>query len=469
MAITPTYDSSLNKTMPSEVYPRLYGDENQPGLFKLYTNDIVSLVTSGGSALMRWLPARGVNTWNDPIAHLSWIAPEGFDGSQTYADHLIAQGEVEECEFGDGYTYQICEYNHRMYRVTGSTRSEPIKQENLGMRLYERLPQQTLRGETRGMTLTNDRDWSLARLGLGMEEHQNWNIIYGNKGGIPNTYDGLNVIINNGWVKSKKEGYGSCDFTDPIVMSGVGLSNTAAVIRRVRAMVQKLLKRMSDRNFTPSGDDMVILMNDTMWHYIKEALATGTFESFYVPSNATMNLTPEGVEAARQRISSGGFGFGTFPVYGINIPVLPDTRIGANSTLGGIPYVTGDVYVLTKRFRGLTVLEHQYLDWSQLGSRPLPELSRLANGEFQPDFFQGNMMKVSVLPLDGAYNCWYYGAEMYGRIVSYMNMLQGRLMDVSIAVDLTGEHESASFTSPNFYPYGTADGGAGNSLLTPLM
>ena len=47
-------------------------------------------------------------------------------------------------------------------------------------------------------------------------------------------------------------------------------------------------------------------------------------------------------------------------------------------------------------------------------------------------------------------------------------MLQGRINDVTIEVEVDDEFESGSFTSQNFYPYGGATGGAGTALLTEL-
>ena len=40
--------------------------------------------------------------------------------------------------------------------------------------------------------------------------------------------------------------------------------------------------------------------------------------------------------------------------------------------------------------------------------------------------------------------------------------------DVTIEVEVEDEFESGSFTSPNFYPYNGATGGAGTALLTEL-
>lgn len=463
--------NTINKAqiLPSEVTPRLYGDQNQEGLFSFYVDDIISLVTTGGSAFMRWLPSRGVINWKEPIAHLTWIAPEGFDGSQTYADFLASKDEVEECDFGDGFVYQICEYVHTMDRMSWSTRNEPIKQENLGMKLFDQQPIPVLRGETAGITLANDCDWSLARLGMGAEESHNWNVIYGDRDAFPNTYLGINGIVSTGWVKSLVRGKGSCDFTDPIVIPGGDLDTNEAILRKIRAVARRIIRRMAQRNYTPSGDDMVIMMNDVMWAQLASTLAWGVMETQNPPAGYTLQTTPEVVMRELSRVSNGGLGYGFIPVGNYNIPVIPETRIGAGSTnTDGDPSVTGDIFILTKNFRGIRVLEHQYLDWARLGNRPLEELSGFKNGEYQPQFFQNGMLRVSVQTLTTNNLCWFYGADMYGRIVSYMNMLQARINDVTVVTDMAGDNESSSFTSQDFYAFQGEIGGDGTGLLVPL-
>lgn len=463
--ILPIYKA---QPLPSEVSPRLYGNKNHQALFSFYVGDIISLMTTGGSALMQWLPSRGVNTWNDPIAHLSWVAPEGFDGSQTYADFKASQDVIDECDFGDGTIYQICEYLHTMERMSWSTRNEPIKQEDLGMKLFEKMPLYTLRGDTEGVAINSDRDWSLARLGILAEEDHNWNIIYGDDIAYPNSYLGINNIITTGWVKGRAKGRGSCDFTDPVIVNGVNLATNTEILRQIKVVAKRIIRRMKQRGYTPSGDDMVVLMNDVMWDYLSQTLAWGVFETFNPPDGIDLTTNTDVIARETARIRTGGLGEGTIRIGNYDIPVITDTRIGASTTVDGSPSITGDIFVLTKRFRGITVLEHQYLKWSLLGNNPNPALDGLKNGEFKPAFFQNGMIRVSVQTMANNNLCWYYGADMYGRIVSYMNMLQGRINDVTVITDSQGENESVSFTSQDFYAFNGEQGGQGDVLLVPL-
>lgn len=454
---------------PADVSPRLYGDQTHPTLFSFVTGDIISAVANAPSPLMDWLPSRGVTWWNEPIGHLSWVAPENFDGSESYAEYLASMPEVEECDFADGTKYQICEYVHTMGRISGSTKNEPIKTESIGVRLYEKMPQQILRGNDAGITISNDRDWSLARLGMMMQEHQNWNIVYGSEGAYSNTYDGLNEIVQTGWVKSHARGKGSCDFTDPIVVNGVSLSTNEEILRRIKRVYMKIRKRMMQRGYTPKGDDIVILMNDTMWEYLADTLAYQVLDTNITPDNITLFATADAVAAERARLGQGGAGYGYIRIGSNLVPVLPDTRIGANTTINGNPAVTGDIFILSKRFHGMTIMEHLYLDWAQMGpASPLPLQNAYPTGAYRPVFFQNGMLRVTTQPLTGNFLCWYYGAEMYGMIVTYMNALQGRINDVTILTDTAGENESASFTSPDFYAFNGTQGGAGTALLEDL-
>lgn len=468
-AIFPLYEKEKAQPYPSDVSPRLYGNQNHQAIFSWYTEDIISLATEGGSPLLQWLPSRGVNTWNAPIGHLSWIAPEGMDGSQTYADYLADQVEVGECEYGDGTVYQTCEYNHQMDRITWSTKNEPIKRIDRGMKLWERMPQHVLRGDSQGITIDNDLDWSLFRLASVAEEHLNWNELYGDEDVYPNTYLGYSNIINQGWVRQRMTGRGSCDFTDPIVINGVDLTDNTAILKKLVRLVKRLMRRMAQRNYTPRGDDMVIVMSDVMWDYLSETLAWGVNAVFNPPAGIDVTVTTDAILREQQRIRTGGVGFGSIRINGLEIPVIPEPRMGVETqTDDGDPAITGDILVMTKRYKGITILEHQYLDWSKIPGGPMPELSGFHNGEYSPQFFNNNMFNVSVLTLEGTNDCWYYGMEMYGRNVSYMNMMQGRINDVTVLTEMTDENENISFTNQDYYAYNGEKGGQGNVLLHPL-
>jgi hypothetical protein len=457
-------NESTEKTMPSEV-TRLYGNENKIGLFSYYPKDIISMCTSGGSPFMRWLPARAVNTWHEPVAHLSWVAPEGFDGSTTYGDYLAALDPIAECDYGDGYTYQICEYAHKMDRVAVSTQKEPLKPEYLGMKRWEQQPSYVLRGENEGLTLSNDIDWSLSRLAAGLEQHLNWTALYGNPAGYVNTYLGLLSMLVPGWVAQHKFGGGSCDFTDPLVINGVGSSTPETVLRNIRGVVRKLRARMAERNYTPKGDDMVVVMGPTMWQYVADAIAFGSLVTYGAPSGMEISTSPEAIQRERDRITQGGIGFGYIPIDGIAVPVVPETLLEFNTTTaGGDPAVTGDILVLTKNFRGIRILEHQYLDWSQM--RPeSPFAEGLTNGESRPALFQGNMIRVNPVRVNGLDSCWYYGAEMYGRIATYMQPLQARITSVTLETDPGHDIEAGSFAHPNFYAFNGGVAGGGTAVL----
>lgn len=457
-----------SQIMPDDVTTRLYGDRLHPALFSWYNNDIISDVAYDPAAFEAWLPARAVTNWKEPVAHLSWVAPDGFDGTQSYQDFLASQPAIDECDFGDGYTYNICEYIHTMERISASTRNEPIKQENLGMKLFEKQPTVILRGDNAGLNISNDRDWSIARLGMGMQEHQRWNMIYGNENAYTNTYTGVNEIFTNNWVRNHARQKGSCDFTDPIVVNGVNLSTNEDILRQIRVLVRRLRRRMRQRGYDPVGDDMAIMLNDTMWDYISDSISFGVMSTFNAPEGFELIVTPDVVAKERDRVRTGGVGYGFIPVDGLMVPVIPETRMGASSTIGSQPAVTSDIFVMTKRFRGMTILEHQYLDWRALGDMPLPDYQNVGSA-FMPQYFQNGMMRVTVNQLNPANNlCWYYGADMWGRIVSYMNSLQGRINDVTVLTDVSDENESSSFTSPNFYAFDGVAGGAGTALLEPI-
>lgn len=458
--------SHLRKNNPSDVTDWVYGTKDQGhGIFSHYVDDIISDLASGGSALLRWLPARGVNTWNEHIGHLSFVTAEGYDGSTSYMAHLVGQDEVGECDFGDGADYQVYEYSHTMHRMSFSNKSKPFSR-TVGMSQHKKMSRKYLRGARAGMNIESERDWVLAMLVERLEGHQSWNAWYGDPAapaaGNGNMYDGLNNLITNGWVRSKMIGSGAGTWTDPIVVNGVPLDTLKKQVRMIRAVASKIIERMRDRGYTPNSNDMAIAMSGPHWRALSEAIATGALVTLF-DSSVDLSVTPEVVQRELMRVRSGGLGAGTIEVSGVQIPILIDNMLGHNTTLStGEPGVTGDIYVLTRFYRGMTVLEHQYLDWSQIptqapdGERNVPVLQ------------QGNMIRTTWGYTDTARTCWWYGMEMWGRITPLMMPLQARINDVTVEAWLDDELESGNYAHPNWYGYEGQESGAGTSLITPL-
>lgn len=425
------------------------------GPWTFCANDVISAVTQGGSQLMQWIPTRGVNTRNEHVAHLSWVAPKDFTGSTSYMDYLASLSTIDVCDFGPTSDWQACEYSHSSYRV--SFQSPTITRRDMGMLDCENSPIYRIRGPQQGLPIDNDADWALARVAIQMEQHLNWNAIFGDPAAGQLMYDGIDNIIDIGWVASKKVGPGSCDFVDPIVINGTALSTPAAVLKQVKGIVRKIRQRARDRGAVLTANDMAILMPRSHWAYLSEAIAWGALVGDVV-SNITMNNDVRMYFDEKQRITSGFFGNGFIEVDGQPVPVLIDDIMGANGTSGANSVVTGDIYVLTRYFGGLTILEHQFLDWNRLATP--------AGLQLQEEIYQNGLLRTGWKILNQT--CFQYFAEMEARFISRFQPLQGKITDVTVTAILENENESPSFASQDFYAFNGAKGGQGVAILNGL-
>ncbi len=421
------------------------------GFWSMCTDEVISDVVQGGSTLMEWIPARGVDTVQSNVAHLAWVGPDGFTGSTTYMEYLAGLADAGNCSYGPSDDWNGFEYAHQGYTV--SRTSPTLTPEDFGGRFCDRQPVMRVRGNSVGINLQNDAEWAMAKAGMGLEGHLNWNLIYGDPTIAKYTYDGLDVIIQPGWVASKLIGAGAAVFSDPLVVNGVGLTTPQSILQTIKGMVRKIRSRSSQRGYMLTANDCAIVMPTAIWTYIADAIALGLLMAV-APSTITVNITPEGFQRERDRITAGFYGFGFIPVDGIPVPVIVEDTMGANVDLAGdTSGVTGDIFILTRYFKGITILEHQFFNWNVLGSYPAENEIIQQNGMLRTGW------------VTEANKCFYYYAEMKGRLLSSFQPLQGRINNVTVTSILENENESGSFGSQDWYAFDGERGGQGVALL----
>ena len=431
------------------------------GPWSMCVNDVISDVTSGGSQLQQWIPSRGVNTRNEHVAHLSWIAPEGFTGATSYIDYIAALDPIDTCDFGPTTDWNACEYTHSSYAM--SFQSPVMTYRDTGLLDCERSPIYRLRGANAGFPIDNEGDWALARTAYQLEQHMNWNLVYGDPAAGQLMYDGLDVIISEGWVANHAVGPGSCDFTDPIIVNGTNLATPQAILKTIKAIVRKLRQRAADRGAAISSLDMAIVMPRAIWGYIADAIAWGALVGDPVAvatKDIVMNNDVRAFFEERRRITAGFFGNGYIEVDSQPVPIILEDIMGANGDLDGDSVVTGDIYILTRRFAGLNILEQQFLDWRQMR---LPAGVQLPNIEIH----QNGLLRAGWKVLNSS--CFQYFVEAEGRIISRFQPLQAKISDVTVTTILENENETTSFASQDFYAFGGGRGGQGTAYLTGLV
>lgn len=440
--------------------------EDARQLWSACTGEIISDVVRGGSMLTKWIPAAAQNTWVNTVSHLSWIAGKGFDGSQTYLDSL-EDGNAAECGFGPGgMDFQVCEYSENMHKISVSNEDRPLSILHAGgMRYCAQQPIYRIRGADVGVDqayIDNDADWIVALLGVDLEMHLDWDLVYGDaaiakKKGLSN---GLDTVISEGYVRSRHTGEGACDFTDPLVYSGTNLTTARQLLQFIKHVARKLFQRIRVRGFQPSGADMCIAMPWPFWDLIADEIALGSLTPG-TQAYIQFQTTPEVWQRQRDAVTSGGIGFGVITIDGISIPVIPEELLGSNTTVDGdTPAHTGDVYILTRRFANREILTQEYVNWNQIGDAAPEALSR------NSVVMQNGMIRTTWVTVND--QCYFYGLQMYRRLVSKFQPLQAKITDITLEMPMEDYFEAGTYTHQDFYAYEGAVGGDGTAKLVSV-
>lgn len=451
----------IKDTMPAGGRPEggyLY-EGNSP--FSLISGDPISSVVSGGSPLVQWLPSRFINYRFENVDHLEWISPEGFDGSQTYAEWLAGLS-IPECGYGPA-----TDWSGFSFQMSGGSFSWSTKMmkpyHDGGTTYYEKQPIYAIRGSSIGQPLSSDREWAIARLFFAAQTHMSYVLPYGDRQNSDMEWDGLLKILTPGYVQNRRIGPGVPHWADPLLVNGVALANASDILQTIRRVVRRLRNRIRARQWSLNFGDMAVVMNTTMWDNLAEAIAAGALYSYTNTYGFDGQISYKDFVDMIQATKQGGLGFGTIEIDGAPIPVLVDDGMGRNVTMdmGGTPTagVLSDIMVLTRRVNGITLLEQQYVDWSKLDypTNGMEDIVSMPQGHVRTGW------------ITESNKCFYYYMEMAGRIVTYMQPFQAVIQNVSLATLDTDENESGAFYSPDFYAFGQGNrGGVGNTLLTPI-
>lgn len=451
----------LKDTMPAAGRPST-GYLYDRGPFSLIDDDIFSSVVSGGGPLTQWLPSRFINDRFDHISHLEWVAPKGFDGSETYAEFL-SNIEIPECGYGPSTSWSG--FSYQMQGGSFSWTTDMMKPyQDGGTKYYENSPMYTLRGGNgfSGNPLSSDQEWAVARLFHVLEPHVDYVLKHGDRNNSNMEWDGIEQIIRPGYVQSRRVGPGVPHWADPIVVNGVTLTTIQAALTQIRKVIRRLRNRARSRNWTVQEGDMVVLMSATMWDQLAEYIAMGAMYRYDDTFNFNGEMSYRDFRDEYRDTRTGGIGYGVIPIDGTNIPVLADPNMGINVTLDPSgtpePAVMGDIYVLTRRANGVTLLEQQYVDWRKLDYPAINEdIVELEQGHVRAGW------------ITESNKCFYYYAEMAGRMASYYQPMQAVIQNVTIPTLDESEMEAGMFYAPDYYAYGTGNqGGQGTGYLNPV-
>lgn len=435
------------------------GAANQDGLiykdgpFTWMTGELISDVVYGGSPLMQWIPFEPMEpTREETVSHLSWVAPSGWQPqTQSYSAYLAAlEPEVPDicdpvCLTGDWAAF---DYNVKYGNVC--TSSGKLTTDEFGMRQHRNVAIPAVRGPNTGINMQTDADWARARAAIVMEQHLDWNLLFGVQGSFLQ-WDGLYQLLTPGYVAAHFVGNGAPHWAEPIVVDGSIAADCGEIIALVKSVIRIIRKRIMQHNFRVSPSDMAVVLPYALWAEILDCIACGGITGC---GTAPTGYTIADWRAERDRAATGGLGWGVFEVDGQFVPVIPLDGIAVGSVDGeGNQVVTGDIFVLTRRVNGMNAIAQQMFDWSQIDG--------FLEATYNTTLGQGGIFKETWISEND--ECFQYRTSARGRNLIRMYPLQARIASVSLTVpmDVNLELESA-FLDPYFY--GAIDDG----VLTPV-
>lgn len=458
----------LKDSMPATGRPTsgyIY-EGNSP--FNLLDDSPIVTAVPYSSKLMNAIPRETMDARYETISHLEWVAPKGFDGSQSYRSFL-ADVDIDECGYGPSTSW-----NGFSYRQSGGTFSfstdmmKPIT--DGGLPYHRRQPIYSARGDSSGMVaLENDREWAIARLLMVAQEHADYVLKYGDKSNSDMEWDGRSQVIRPGYVQARLDGPGNPTWADPLVINALAINNPKSLLRAIRVAYRRIRDRIRMRRWRYSQGDIFITMGHKTWDILSEHIAWGAMYEGATIGNTygfAGDLSMRDFQEEYQRVRAGGEMFdGFIPIDGSELlPVIADDAFESSAVIdeGGeneADAVVGDIQINTVRLPGVgNILAQKYLQWDQL-TYPAEDETYISFPGTDGQFRAGWVKEAN--------KCYYYYLEMGGSFISRMNPLQCVIPNVTLAILPYDQVESGAFYSPNFYPYGETRGHAGSALLTP--
>ena len=417
-----------------------YSSDNKiypTGPFSWQHNDFISDVVPDGNAISAWISTDGtVETHYETVGHLEWVAPAGWGGSNFSS--FLANQEIGECEFGSGTKYAAYTYQISYGTFSKSTDTFKIIPNVLVNREYKNSPTYHMfkRGNNAGLPLENDIDFQLARMALDAKNHYEWNLIYGDLSNSNQEWDGLDVMLDTGYVAAHPiSGFSNVyQFVDPIVVDGSVLATVQAVIQEMRHMVREMRRRASIRKLGIMAGDHSFFMSSAHWQAIAEVLAV---EGLIVGN--TYNST-DVVERRLAELMGDGT-VGQFPVDGRPVPVFCVDELATNTNSNTT--ATGTIFLLMRSIGGENILVQQPIDFTnvqKLFTTPVAGVSINVG--------LGGLARYGSVAENST--CWYYFCEMGGRLVSRYQPFQGRINSVTVPLHGVYRTEASTYTD-NFY------------------
>lgn len=408
------------------------------GPFTWQEEDFMSDVVPAGNDLMQWIPTMRItdNAQYRVVNHLEWIAPNGWDGSG-YGDWL-ATLEIAECEYGPSTKWNGFQYQVPYGQFSRSTDTFKLIPNILLNKRYVNSPMFRLRGPNAGLSLENDIDFAIARMGIDIQNHLAYVLNYGDASNSDQEWDGLDVLLTSTYVANHPVPGSTTtgQYTSPIIVDGTTLADIATLIRMLRKAIRHLRTRASKRKLNVLDSDMGIQAPLALVQEVGEHLAVNGM----IDGISRTEVPTDAEDRLNRFMENPGL-----VVDGRPVPFLIDDDLAALN--GAQTTMTTDVRVLTRRMGGEIILEQEYLDYNSA------EIPSSVQGAIQINTELGGIMRTGQVVENG--KCFYHYGEMAGRIICRSLPNQAVVNSFSFSVDPEFPVEAIGYTDQYYANFGT--------------
>lgn len=417
----------------------IYG---QGGLFGVCGMDpqVVAAVVNptGVERILRWI---GTDITHPIYDALVDIQSTGFD-------------QASGCAPCGKPSFKEAPLTARFGRYCQQTEEQQI--DRIGLRMNPGVPEIAMYGSItgpdggviipQGQPITDGFMLSLMGVAYNLRRHVGQQIWEGdgtNVGGYEQMI-GLQLLVNTG----QREAFNHTlvpAFDSQLIDFGsaiVGATGSPSIRHYIRSVVLSIRYRIASMNLDPDASDMYIVMRPQTWEAVSGAIACEYGYSCDVGPTAEQDARE--VQRYREMLLANSH----IPIDGRNYPVVLDNQIPVTrGYYGDETSHCSDIYVLTTRIEGKTVLWGEYQDFNMTAGDAIQYMARTFGAS---NFSVTDGGKFLHAPTTYGGFCFDVKTLVKPRLVCIMPQVQGRVQNVCVTTlanypDVTGSGGLYSF------------------------
>jgi len=288
----------------------------------------------------------------------------------------------DQCADPPGTSWKGCEIEWCLGRIRH--RSPEYDRLDQGERWCEKMPRFRLFGNVsvggaviapQGSQIDNDAEWGAVQAAVGIRQTLGRWLYTGNRATSNNMFNGLQVLVNTGYVDVKSRI--ACPALDADVKDFEGDCITDSTItkniyRYLDAVVGRIQQRAVGAGLDmPGADDLRIVARSEVVNALYEYWACSTSQCTVAQGlTIAADWSRQTADDLRNK--------NRLRVRGMDIPVISDDYQPFAVSTGGTGWMS-DIYVLTMQVGGLPIVFGEYRDFNALSSSASIETSTLAS------------------------------------------------------------------------------------------